>query len=218
MTDAAGVEPDVHPLPRMPLRMTVYEVGPRDGLQNERRPLPVEVKAELIGRLVGAGVRAIELTSMVRPDRVPQLGDAEALIERLTLPDDVRTVVLVPNDRGLQRALELGVREIAIFGSATETFSVRNLGRSIDDAFRMFEPVVAGARDAGVAVRAYVSMCFGDPWEGHVPISQVVDVGRRLVDLGCHELSIGDTMGTATPGHVVALIDAFEAAGVPKES
>jgi len=214
MTTLPATGPDVHPAPSLPGRVTIYDVGARDGLQNEPRPVDVGVKAELIERLVAAGVRALEVTSMVRPDRIPQLADAEALLQRITLPPDVRAVVLVPNQRGLDRALALGVREIAIFASATDTFSQRNLGRSIDDSFRMFEPVVAGARDAQVAVRAYVSMCFGDPWEGHVPIAQVVDVGRRLLDLGCHELSIGDTIGTGTPGHVTALIDAFGAAGV----
>jgi hydroxymethylglutaryl-CoA lyase len=176
------------------------------------------VKVEFIERLVAAGVRAIELTSMVRPDRVPQLADAEALLQRLELPPDVRAVVLVPNERGLVRALALGVREIAIFASATETFSERNLGRSIDDSFRMFEPVARGARDDGVAVRGYVSMCFGDPWEGDVPIAQVVAVARRLLDLGCQELSIGDTIGTGTPGHVAALLDALRDAGITTDS
>jgi hydroxymethylglutaryl-CoA lyase len=215
MTTVPGIGPDVFRVPSLPDRVTLYEVGPRDGLQNESEPIDVGVKMEFIERLVAAGLRTIELTSTVRPDRVPQLADAEILLERLHLPPEVRTVVLVPNQRGLDRVLAHGVREIAIFASATETFSERNLGRSIDDSFAMFEPVVASAREAEVIVRAYVSMCFGDPWEGHVAVPQVVDVGLRLLDLGCHELSIGDTIGTGTPGHVSALIDAFGAAGVP---
>ena len=215
MTAVPGVTPDVFRVPSLPAGVTLYEVGPRDGLQNESEPVDVAVKVEFIERLVDAGVRAVELTSMVRPDRVPQLADAELLLERLSLPLDVRAVVLVPNLLGLERVLDHGVREIAIFASATETFSQRNLGRSIDDSFRMFEPVVAAARDADVTVRAYVSMCFGDPWEGHVAVSQVIDVGSHLLGLGCHQLSIGDTIGTGTPGHVTALIDAFAAAGVP---
>ena len=117
--------------------------------------------------------------------------------------------VLVPNERGLDRALETGSRHIAIFGSATETFARRNLNRGLDDQLAMFEPTVARARDAGLDVRAYVSMCFGDPWEGDVPVDQVVGVGKRLFDLGASQLSLGDTIGVGTPGHVVA-----EAGGV----
>jgi hydroxymethylglutaryl-CoA lyase len=204
-------------MPGLPARVTLYEVGPRDGLQNEEQPVDVAVKAEFIERLVAAGLRALELTSMVRPDRVPQLADAEALMRRLALPADVRTVVLVPNERGLARALDLGVREVAIFASVTETFSQRNLGCSIDESFQRFEPVVTGAREAGVAVRAYFSMCFGDPWEGRVPIPQVVKVARRLLDLGCQELAMGDTIGTGTPGHVAALLGALTEAGITQD-
>ena len=122
--------------------------------------------------------------------------------------------VLVPNERGLDRALELGLRHVAIFGSATETFAQKNLNRSFDEQFTMFEPTVRRALDAGMQVRAYVSMCFGDPWEGQVPIQQVVDAGRRLLDLGAYQLSLGDTIGVGTTGHVTALLDAFNAAGV----
>ncbi|HET6651324.1 MAG TPA: hydroxymethylglutaryl-CoA lyase, partial [Nocardioides sp.] len=114
----------------------------------------------------------------------------------------------------LDRALEKGSRHIAIFGSATETFARRNLNRSLDEQFAMFEPTVVRARDAGLDVRAYVSMCFGDPWEGDVPVAQVVDVGKRLFDLGASQLSLGDTIGVGTPGHVTALLDAFNAAGL----
>ncbi len=121
--------------------------------------------------------------------------------------------VLVPNERGLDRALELGCRHVAIFGSATETFARKNLNRSLDEQFAMFEPVVRRARDAGLDVRAYVSMCFGDPWEGAVPIAQVVTVGRRLLELGASQLSLGDTIGVATAGHVSAMVDGFAAAG-----
>ena len=126
--------------------------------------------------------------------------------------------VLVPNERGLDRALEKGLRRIAVFGSATETFARRNLNRSLDAQFAMFEPTVRRARDAGLDVRAYVSMCFGDPWEGAVPVDQVVDVGRRLFDLGASQLSLGDTIGTGTPAHVGALLEAFNTAGLANES
>ena len=125
--------------------------------------------------------------------------------------------MLVPNERGLDRALELGCEHIAIFGSATETFAQRNLNRSLDEQFAMFEPTVTRARAAGMDVRAYVSMCFGDPWEGDVPIDQVVSVGKRLYDLGASQLSLGDTIGVGTAGHVTELLDAFNAAGLPDD-
>jgi hydroxymethylglutaryl-CoA lyase len=198
----------------LPERVTIYEVGPRDGLQNEARTVPVGVKAEFVGRLADAGLRVIEATSFVHPAWVPQLADAEQLVDLLDFSGAVRHPVLVPNERGLDRALETGVREIAIFGSATETFAERNLNRTVDQSIEMFTPVVQRARQAGLTVRAYVSMCFGDPWEGEVPVEQVVSVGKRLLDLGCSELSLGDTIGVATPGHVVALLDAFGVAGV----
>lgn len=198
-----------YPMEGLPGRVTVYEVGPRDGLQNEAAVVPVEVKAEFIARLAGAGHRVIEATSFVHPKWVPQLADAGELLSGLDRVEGVRYPVLVPNERGLDRALEHGVEEIAIFGSATETFARRNLNRTLDSQFDMFEPVVARALAHGLRVRAYVSMCFGDPWEGQTPIEQVVRVGRRLLDLGCYELSLGDTVGVGTPGHVEALIGAF---------
>ncbi len=175
--------------------------------------MPVEAKAEFVRRLVAAGLPVVEATSFVHPTWVPQLADAAELMTELgaagrDLP------VLVPNERGLDRALELGLRHIAIFGSATETFAQRNLNRSLDEQFAMFEPTVRRARDAGLDVRAYVSMCFGDPWEGAVPVEQVVDVGSRLLDLGASQLSLGDTIGVGTAGHVKRLVAAYAEAGV----
>jgi hydroxymethylglutaryl-CoA lyase len=199
---------------RLPREVTIYEVGPRDGLQNEQAIVPVEVKAEFVARLVRAGLSIVETTSFVHPKWVPQLADAGELLDIVDVGGPVRMPVLVPNERGLDRALEKGVREIAIFGSATETFAQRNLNRSLDEQFAMFEPTVVRAREAGLDVRAYVSMCFGDPWEGEVAVDQVVDVGRRLVDLGASQLSIGDTIGVGTPGHVRALLAAFGARGL----
>jgi hydroxymethylglutaryl-CoA lyase len=200
-------------VPGLPQHVTIYEVGPRDGLQNEATPVPTEVKAELIERLLDAGLPVVEATSFVHPRWVPQLADAAELMVRLG--DRGRDLpVLVPNERGLDRALELGCRHVAIFGSATETFAQRNLNSSLDGQFAMFEPVVRRARDAGLDVRAYVSMCFGDPWEGDVPVAQVVSVGSRLLDLGASQLSIGDTIGVASAGHVQALIRGFGEAGI----
>jgi len=201
------------PADGLPGRVTIYEVGPRDGLQNESAVVPVDVKADFVRRLLAAGLPVVEATSFVHPRWVPQLADAAELMTALG-PAGRDLPVLVPNERGLDRALELGLRHVAIFGSATETFAQRNLNRSLEAQMAMFEPVVRRARDAGLDVRAYVSMCFGDPWEGPVPVSQVVTVGRQLLDLGADQLSIGDTIGVGTAGHVTALVDAFEAAGV----
>jgi hydroxymethylglutaryl-CoA lyase len=204
----------------LPQRVTIYEVGPRDGLQNESTVVPLETKAEFIRRLVAAGLPVVEATSFVHPKWVPQLADAGELLDLLAGLDlpEIPMPVLVPNERGLDRAIEKGVRHIAIFGSATETFAQRNLNRSLDEQFTMFEPTVRRAREAGMDVRAYVSMCFGDPWEGPVPVEQVVEVGTRLFDLGASQLSLGDTIGVGTPGHVSALLRGFNEAGLPNES
>ncbi|MEO7350581.1 MAG: hydroxymethylglutaryl-CoA lyase [Marmoricola sp.] len=206
----------------LPQTVTIYEVGPRDGLQNEKGIVPVEAKAEFIHRLLAAGLPVVEATSFVHPKWVPQLADAGELMTLLIeggLGETGKELpVLVPNERGLDRALELGCKHIAIFGSATETFARRNLNRSLDEQFAMFEPTVKRARDAGMDVRAYVSMCFGDPWEGDVSIDQVVRVGKRLHDLGASQLSLGDTIGVGTAGHVHDLLSAFNSAGLPDEA
>lgn len=199
----------------MPSRVTIYEVGPRDGLQNESTSLPAAVKVEFVHRLIRAGLDTVELTSFVPPAWVPQLGDAEQVVAELGgAAIGTNRPVLVPNERGLDRALQAGVRAVAIFGSASESFAQRNLNRSIEQSIEMFAPVVRRALDADAWVRAYVSMCFGDPWEGPVPIAQVVDACAALMDLGCDQLSIGDTIGVATPGHVERLLDALDGAGI----
>jgi hydroxymethylglutaryl-CoA lyase len=177
--------------------------------------VPVEIKAEFIARLITAGLPVVEVTSFVHPRWVPQLADAEQLVDLIDLDGPIPLPVLVPNERGLDRALEAGVAHIAIFGSATESFAQRNLNRSLDEQFTMFEPTVSRARAAGIDVRAYVSMAFGDPWEGDVSVDQVARVGQRLFDLGASQLSIGDTIGVATPGHVTRLLDAFDVMGMP---
>nr|WP_042195658.1 hydroxymethylglutaryl-CoA lyase [Kibdelosporangium sp. MJ126-NF4]CEL22142.1 Hydroxymethylglutaryl-CoA lyase [Kibdelosporangium sp. MJ126-NF4]CTQ92923.1 Hydroxymethylglutaryl-CoA lyase (EC 4.1.3.4) [Kibdelosporangium sp. MJ126-NF4] len=193
----------------LPAEIIIWEVGPRDGLQNEKSVVDVDVKLEFISRLADAGLTTIEATSFVHPKWVPQLADAAELLAGLDRRDGVRYPVLVPNDRGLDRALAAGVGQIAIFASATESFAQKNLNRTLDSQFEMFEPVVTRARDAGLEVRGYLSMCFGDQWEGPVPREQVVAAGKRLLDMGCSQLSLGDTIGVATPGQVEALIDAF---------
>ncbi|ALG13639.1 hydroxymethylglutaryl-CoA lyase [Kibdelosporangium phytohabitans] len=193
----------------LPAGITIWEVGPRDGLQNEKSVVDVDVKLEFISRLADAGLTTIEATSFVHPEWVPQLADASDLLAGMTRRDGVRYPVLVPNERGLDRALEAGVGHIAIFASATESFARKNLNRTLDSQFEMFEPVVTRARAEGLEVRGYLSMCFGDQWEGPVPRSQVVAAGRRLLDMGCSQLSLGDTIGVATPGLVEALIADF---------
>ena len=207
--------PQVEPAAGLPSRVTIYEVGPRDGLQNEGGIVPTAAKAEFVRRLVAAGLSTVETTSFVPPSWVPQLGDAAELLDRLGDTGRGRNrPVLVPNEKGLDRALASGVEAVAVFGSATETFAQRNLGRGVDASIEMFRPVVDRAREAGLWVRGYVSMCFGDPWEGDVPVAQVVDVAQRLMDLGLDQLCLGDTIGTGTPGHVHRLLDALGDKGI----
>ncbi|MFK8846805.1 hydroxymethylglutaryl-CoA lyase [Streptomyces sp. Ac-502] len=204
------------PAPGLPARVRIHEVGARDGLQNESAVVPTEVKAEFVRRLVDAGLTTVEATSFVHPKWVPQLADAEQLYPMLA-DLDARLPVLVPNDRGLDRALALGARRIAVFGSATESFAKANLNRTVEESLAMFTPVVTRAKEEQAHVRGYLSMCFGDPWEGPVPVAQVVRVCRALFDMGCDELSLGDTIGVATPGHVQALLAALNEAGVPTD-
>lgn len=207
--------PQREPAADLPPRVTIYEVGPRDGLQNEKTVVPAEVKAAFIERLAAAGLETIETTSFVPPTWVPQLADAAEVLDRLgPLGRGPQRPVLVPNERGLERALEAGVGAVAIFGSATETFARKNLNRSIAESVEMFAPVVQRARESGLWVRAYVSMCFGDPWEGPVPIEQVADVAQRLMDLGCDQLSLGDTIGVGTTGHVSRLLERLDTVGI----
>jgi hydroxymethylglutaryl-CoA lyase len=199
----------------LPERVTIWEVGARDGLQNEKAVVPVEVKLEFLDRLADAGLTTLEATSFVHPRWIPQLADAEKLLAALDRRDGVRYPVLVPNERGLSRALDAGVEHIAIFASATETFARKNLNSTLETQFEMFEQVVSRATAEGLDIRGYLSMCFGDPWEGAVPAEQVVRAGKRLLDLGCSQLSLGDTIGVATAGQVEAVLDGFTGAGVP---
>ncbi|MFD6291140.1 hydroxymethylglutaryl-CoA lyase [Streptomyces sp. NPDC060205] len=205
------------PAEGLPRKVRIHEVGARDGLQNEKATVPTEIKAEFIHRLAAAGLTTIEATSFVHPKWVPQLADAEQLfpLVRETAP---HLPVLVPNERGLDRALDLGATRIAVFASATESFAKANLNRTVDEALAMFEPVVARAKAQDAHVRGYLSMCFGDPWEGPVPLPQVVRVCRALRDMGCDELSLGDTIGVATPGHVTALLTALNEENIPTPS
>jgi hydroxymethylglutaryl-CoA lyase len=207
--------PMVVPAQDLPARVRIHEVGARDGLQNEKATVPTEVKAEFVRRLADAGLTTVEATSFVHPKWVPQLADAEQLFPLVRDLPGVHLPVLVPNDRGLDRALALGATRVAVFASATESFAKANLNRTVDEALAMFEPVVDKARARKLHVRGYLSMCFGDPWEGAVPIHQVVRVCKSLRDMGCDELSLGDTIGVATPGHVQDLLSELNEEGVP---
>jgi hydroxymethylglutaryl-CoA lyase len=201
----------------LPKAVTVYEVGPRDGLQNEDEVLTTDVKANLIRRLVETGIPAIEVASFVRPDIVPALADAEELLAELApLLATHRMSALVPNQKGLDRAMKADVREIAIFASATESFAKVNLNSTVAGSLEIFRPVIKQARDAGLRVRGYISMCFGDPWEGKVATNKVVDVAERLFADGITELSLGDTIGVATPGEVIDLLNACDARGIAR--
>ncbi|MEV5382137.1 hydroxymethylglutaryl-CoA lyase [Streptomyces sp. NPDC052721] len=209
--------PMVVPAPKLPARVRIHEVGARDGLQNEKTAVPTAVKAEFIRRLADAGLTTIEATSFVHPTWVPQLADAEQLFPLVSDLPGVALPVLVPNQRGLDRALALGAERVAVFASATESFAKANLNRTLDESLAVFEPVVRQAKDRGVHVRGYVSMCFGDPWEGAVPPQQVARVCTALRDMGCDELSLGDTIGVATAGHVRELLGLLNERGVPTE-
>jgi hydroxymethylglutaryl-CoA lyase len=198
----------------LPKRVRIVEVGPRDGLQNEANNVPTAVKVELIERLAAAGVRAIEATAFVSPRWVPQMADHAEVMRAIRRRPGVAYPVLVPNEKGLEAALAAGVEEIAIFGAASESFSRRNINASIAESFERFKPVADKALAANVRVRGYVSCVAGCPYEGAVAPAAVAEVSMRLADLGCYEISLGDTIGVGTPGTVKAMIEAV-AMGVP---
>jgi hydroxymethylglutaryl-CoA lyase len=198
-----------------PERISIVEVAPRDGLQAEERVLSTDVKLELLRRLADAGHTAIEATSFVSPKAVPQLADAEELMRRAKPGAGVRYMALVPNETGLERAMSCGIKEIAIFASASESYSRKNLNRSRDEALAGYGPVITKAKDARLRVRGYLSMVFADPWDGATSADAVADYSRRLLDFGCDEVSLGDTIGVGTPGEVTALLAALRRGDVP---
>ena len=202
--------------PPLPDRVTVYEVGPRDGLQNEPESLSAGVKVEFIDRLTDAGLPAIEAGSFVSPRSIPQLSDTDEVYRRIRRASGVRYPALVPNVRGLERALAAGVLEIAVFTAATETFNRRNINAGVDESIERFRPVVARARREKLRVRAYVSTAFGCPYEGPVPPDAVREVVHKLLDLQVDEISLGDTIGVATPANVYDVIETLYDSGVTR--
>jgi len=187
-------------------RVNVVEVGPRDGLQNEKATIPTETKVEFITALSDAGLRTIEAGAFVHPKWVPQMADSAEVYRLIPKDPGVEYPVLVPNLKGLERALEAGVRTIAIFTAASETFNKRNINMTIDESFETYTPVVRRALDEGLRVRGYVSCALGCPYEGAIEPEKVLEVSARLLDLGCYEVSIGDTIGVGTPLQVQGLI------------
>ena len=190
-----------------PSRVRIVEVGPRDGLQNEANTLPPEAKVALIEALAGAGLKTIEAGSFVSAKWVPQMADTADVLARLDLQSDISYPVLVPNLQGLDRALKEGVREVAVFGSASESFSQRNINCSIEESFDRFAPVIEKARGRGLKVRGYVSCVLGCPYEGDVAPQAVARVASRLFASGCYEISLGDTIGVGTPIKAQRLIE-----------
>jgi hydroxymethylglutaryl-CoA lyase len=192
----------------LPTKVTIVEVGPRDGLQNEAAEIPTEVKRDFIDRLGAAGLQVIEATSFVHPRVVPQLADADVLLPSIERLPGVRYPVLVPTQRGLERAIAAGADEIAVVVGATDSFNRANLNRTTDEALADAAGVIAGAAARSMRVRGYVSVAFGCPYEGAVAPSTTARVAGRLLELGCDEISLGDTIGAATPGDVNRVLDA----------
>jgi hydroxymethylglutaryl-CoA lyase len=193
----------------LPAAVTIVEVGARDGLQNEPGVVPTEVKIEFIDRLAAAGLPVVEATSFVHPRWVPQLADAAEVLAGITPVDGVRYPVLVPNETGLDRALESGAREVAVFAAASEAFSQRNLNRTIDESLAMFAPVIRRSKADGLRVRGYVSTILGCPFQGDVPADDVIRLTVELLEQGCDEISLGDTIGVGTAGQVHDLLEAL---------
>lgn len=200
----------------LPKKVKMVEVSPRDGLQNEARPVPAEIKIQLIGKLADAGLTAIEAGAFVSPKWVPQMADTARVLAGLMRRPDVSYPVLVPNMTGFEAAAAAGVREIAVFGAASESFSKRNINCSIEESFQRFGPVMDAAKARGMRVRGYISCVLGCPYEGEVAPAAVAAVAGRLSDMGAYEVSLGDTIGVGTPARAQAMIRAV-AGVVPVE-
>jgi hydroxymethylglutaryl-CoA lyase len=193
---------------QLPQTVRIVEVGPRDGLQNEKREVPTKVKLELIERLADAGLPAVEATAFVSPKWVPQMADHTEVLEGIRRRPGVSYPVLTPNLKGFQAAHAAGATEVAIFGAASEAFSQKNINCSIAESLERFRPVAEAAKQAGVKVRGYISCVLGCPYEGEVAPQRVAEVAGALYDMGCYEVSLGDTIGVGTPGKAKAMIEA----------
>lgn len=200
----------------LPAKVRIVEVGPRDGLQNEKQPVHTNVKIEFIERLAATGLTTIETTSFVNPKWIPQLADAEAVMRGIRRRRGVTYPVLVPNEQGMHRALAAGADEVAVFTAASETFNRKNVNAGIDESLERFAPVVELARENGVRIRGYISCVLGCPYEGDIASSTVADIARKLDLLGCYEISLGDTIGMGTPRAAEQMLRAV-AAEVPIE-
>ncbi|MFT4179434.1 MAG: hydroxymethylglutaryl-CoA lyase [Thermomonas sp.] len=192
----------------MPIDVRIVEVGPRDGLQNEKTDIGTANKIALIDRLSRTGLRSIEATAFVSPKWVPQMADAAEVLAGITRAPGIAYPVLVPNEQGYERARAAGAEEVAVFTAASETFNLKNTNAGIDESLQRFAPVLARAKADGVKVRGYVSTVLGCPYQGEVPLAEVVRVARALHDMGCYEISLGDTIGIGTPHKARAMLKA----------
>jgi hydroxymethylglutaryl-CoA lyase len=192
----------------LPKNVRIVEVGPRDGLQNEKMAVPTQVKLELIGRLADAGLPAVEATAFVSPKWIPQMADHTEVLEGIRRKPGVSYPVLTPNLKGFEAARAAGATEVAVFGAASESFSRKNINCTIAESLERFRPVTDAARQAGIKVRGYISCVLGCPYEGEIAPAKVAEVARALHDMGCYEISLGDTIGVGTPGKTQAMIEA----------
>jgi hydroxymethylglutaryl-CoA lyase len=192
----------------LPKKVRIVEVGPRDGLQNEKMAVPTQVKLELIGRLADAGLAAVEATAFVSPKWIPQMADHTEVLEGIRRKPGVSYPVLTPNLKGFEAARAAGATEVAVFGAASESFSRKNINCTIAESLERFRPVTDAAREAGIKVRGYISCVLGCPYEGEIAPAKVAEVARALHDMGCYEISLGDTIGVGTPGKTQAMIEA----------
>jgi hydroxymethylglutaryl-CoA lyase len=204
-------------LATLPRSVRVVEVGPRDGLQNEKVQIPTEQKIQFINMLADAGLPIVEATSFVSPRAIPQLSDASAVMAAITRLPTTEYPVLVPNIKGMERALAAGVRSVAVFTAASEQFTRHNINATIAESLANFQPVLVLAQQEGIPVRGYISTVFGCPYQGKVDPQQVLSVAQALLEMGCHELSLGDTIGVATPNQVVDVLGLLFSANIPVE-
>ena len=202
---------------KYPKKIRIVEVGPRDGLQNEKQIIPTHIKVDLINRLSESGLQTIEVGAFVSPKWVPQMADTAEVFQSINKRNGVSYPVLVPNIKGLESALEVGVKEIAIFGAASESFSQKNINCSISESVERFKPVCDRALKEGLKIRGYVSCVMGCPYEGEVSPEQVANISEQLYQLGCYEVSLGDTIGIGTPEKTRKMVQAVKAI-VPADS